>query len=56
MQCRGSIILTVNLLVMSMGLFCGTEVTIIQAGHATMSWTEQGVIDDLGEEDRSVAG
>ena len=48
MQFRQSIILTVALLVMSLGLFHRAEATTIDAGHATVSWTGQGVIDDLG--------
>ena len=52
MRFRQSIILTVTLLVMSMGFFCGAEAKTIEAGHATVSWTGQGVIDDLGDGDR----
>ena len=56
MRFRQSIIPTVALLVMSMGLFCGAEAKTIEAGHATMSWTGQGVIDDLGDGDRIFRG
>ena len=56
MQFRQSIILTVTLLVMSLGFFCGAEATTIKAGHATVSWTGQGVIDDLGDGDRIFRG
>ena len=56
MQFRQSIILTVTLLVMTLGLFCGAEAKTIEAGHATMSWTGQGVIDDLGDGDRIFRG
>ena len=56
MRFRQSIIPTVTLLVMSMGLFCGAEAKTIEAGHATVSWTGQGVIDDLGDGDRIFRG
>src|SRR3954454_15621083 len=56
MQFRQSIILTFALLVMSMGLFYGAEATTIDAAHATVSWTGQGVIDDLGDGDRIFRG
>ena len=52
MRFRQSIILTVTLLVVSLGLFGRAEATTIEAGHATVSWTGQGVIDDLGDGDR----
>jgi len=51
-----SIILTVALLVMSQGLFCRAEATTIDGGHATVSWTGQGVIDDMGDGDRVFRG
>jgi len=38
MRFRQSIIPTVTLLVMSMGLICGAEAKTIEAGHATVSW------------------
>lgn len=56
MQFRQSIIPTVALLIMSMGLFCGAEAKTIEAGHATVSWTGQGVIDDLGDGERIFSG
>ena len=56
MRFRQSIIPTVTLLVMSMGLFCVAEATTIQAGHATVSWTGQGIIDNLGDGDRIFRG
>ena len=56
MQFRQSIISTVALLVMSLGIFCGAEAKTIEAGHATVSWTGQGVIDDLGDGDRIFRG
>jgi len=56
MQFRQTIISTVTLLVMSLGLLCGAEATTIDAGHATMSWTGQGVIDDLGDGERIFSG
>ncbi|MBK5281128.1 MAG: hypothetical protein JJE16_03455 [Nitrospiraceae bacterium] len=56
MQFRQSIILTVAFFVMSIGLFCGAEAKTIEAGHATMSWTGQGVVDDLGDGDRIFRG
>ena len=56
MQFRQTILSTVTLLVMSLGLFCRAEATTIDAGHATVSWTGQGVIDDLGEGDRVFRG
>jgi hypothetical protein len=56
MQFRQSIIPIVTFLVMSLGLFCGAEAKTIEAGHATVSWTGQGVIDDLGDGDRIFRG
>ena len=56
MRFRQSIIPTVTLLVMSMGLFCGAEGKTIEAGHATVSWKGKGVIDDLGDGDRVFRG
>ena len=56
MRLRQSLILTVALLVMSLGLFCGAEATTIESGHATVSWTGQGIIDDLGDGDRIFRG
>lgn len=56
MRFRQAIILTVTLLIMSMGLFCGTEAKTIEAGHATASWTGKGVIEDLGDGDRAFSG
>jgi len=51
-----SIVPTVTLLVMSVGLFCGAEAKTIEAGHATVSWKGKGVIDDLGDGDRVFSG
>lgn len=56
MRFRHSIIPMVTFLVMSLGLFCGAEATTIEAGHGTVSWTGQGVIDDLGDGDRVFRG
>jgi hypothetical protein len=56
MQFRQFIILTVALLVMSLGLFCRAKAATFDAGHATVSWTGQGVIDDLGDGDRIFRG
>ena len=50
------IILTITLLVMSMGLFCGAEAKTIEAGHGTVTWTGQGVVYDLGNGDRIFSG
>ena len=38
MRFRPSIILTITLLVLSMGLFYEAEAKTIEAGHATVSW------------------
>jgi len=56
MQFRRLIIPTVTLLVVSLGLFSGAEAKTIEAGHATVSWTGQGVIDDLGDGDKIFRG
>ena len=56
MRFRQSIVQTVTLLVMSVGLFCGAEAKTIEAGHATVSWKGKGVIDDLGDGDRVFRG
>ena len=56
MQFRQSIISTVALLVMSLGIFCGAEAKTIEAGHATVSWKGQGVIEDLGDGYRVFSG
>jgi len=56
MQFKQSIILPVAVLVMSIGVFCGAEAKTIDAGHGTVSWTGQGVIDDLGDGDRVFRG
>lgn len=47
---------TVTLLVMSMGLLGAVEATTVKAGHATVSWTGQGVIEDWGDGDRIFRG
>jgi hypothetical protein len=57
MRFRQSIMLTVTLLAMSMGLFCGAEAKTIEAGHATVSWKGMGVFDDLlGDGDKVFSG
>jgi hypothetical protein len=56
MRFRHSIVLMVTFLVMSTGLFCGAEAKTIEAGHGTVSWTGQGVIDDLGDGERIFRG
>jgi len=53
---RRSIIPTIFLLVMSMGTFYESEAKTIKAGHATVSWKGQGVIDDLGDGYRAFSG
>ena len=56
MRFRPSIILTITLLVLSMGLFYEAEAKTIEAGHATVSWKGKGVIDDLGDGDKVFSG
>ena len=56
MRFRHSIIPMVTFLVVSIGFFCGAEAKTIEAGHATVSWTGQGVIDDLGDGERIFSG
>ena len=56
MRFRHFILPMVTFLLMSIGLFGGAEATTIDAGHATVSWTGQGVIDDLGGGDRIFRG
>ena len=56
MQFRSFIIPTVALLVMGLGIFCGAEAKTIEAGHATVSWKGQGVIEDLGDGYRVFSG
>jgi hypothetical protein len=51
-----SIIPIVTFLLVSIGLVWGAEAKSIEAGHATVSWTGQGVIDDLGDGDRIFRG
>jgi hypothetical protein len=41
---------------MSMGLFGWAEAKSIEAGHATVSWKGNGVVDDLGDGDRVFSG
>jgi hypothetical protein len=41
---------------MIMGLFCGAEEKIVEAGHVTLRWTRTDVIDDLGHGDRVLSG
>jgi len=56
MRFRHSILPMVTVLVMSIGLLCRAEATTIDAGHATVSWTGQGVINNLGDGDRIFSG
>jgi hypothetical protein len=56
MRFRPSFILTITLLVLSMGLFYEAEAKTIDAGHATVSWKGKGVIDDLGDGGRVFSG
>ena len=56
MRFRRSIMSAVFLLVMSMGLFYEAEAKTVAAGHATVSWKGQGVIDDLGDGYRAFSG
>ena len=56
MQFRHFINLTITLFSLSMGIFYNAEAATIDAGHATMSWTGQGVIDDLGDGERVFKG
>jgi hypothetical protein len=56
MRFKRSIIPTVFLLVMSMGLFYEAEAKTVAAGHATVSWKGKGVIDDLGDGNRVFGG
>ena len=56
MQFRHFINLTITLFILSMGIFYNAEAATIDAGHATMSWTGQGVIADLGDGERVFKG
>jgi hypothetical protein len=56
MRFRPSIILTITLCILSMGLFYEAEAKTIDAGHATVSWKGKGVIDDLGDGDKVFSG
>jgi hypothetical protein len=56
MRFRRSIMSAVFLIVMSMGLFYEAEAKTVAAGHATVSWKGQGVIDDLGDGYRAFSG
>jgi hypothetical protein len=56
MRFRPSIIPTITLLILSMGLFYEAEAKTIDAGHATVSWKGKGVIDDLGDGDKVFSG
>ena len=56
MRFRRSIIPTVFLLGISMGLFYEAEAKTVAAGHATVSWKGKGVIDDLGDGNRVFGG
>ena len=56
MRIKQSIILTIALFVMSMGPFGWAEAKRIEAGHATVSWKGNGVVDDLGDGDRIFSG
>ena len=56
MRFRPSIILTITLLILSVGFFYETEAKTIEAGHATVSWKGKGVIEDLGDGGRVFSG
>jgi hypothetical protein len=56
MRFRPSLILTITLLVLSMGLFYESEAKTVDAGHATVSWKGKGVIEDLGDGGRFFSG
>ena len=56
MRFRYSVIPMVTFLAVSVGLFSTAEAGTVEAGHATVSWTGQGVIDDLGNGDRIFRG
>jgi hypothetical protein len=56
MRFRPSIILTITLFVLSMGVFYEAEAKTIEAGHATVSWKGKGVIEDLGNGDKVFSG
>jgi hypothetical protein len=56
MRLKQSIITTVTLIIMVVGLFCKTEAITIEAGHATVSWKGKGMVDDLGNGDRVFSG
>ena len=46
MRFRPSIILTITLLVLSVGLFYEAEAKTIEAGHATVSWKGKRTLAD----------
>ena len=52
MRFRPSIILTITLFVLSMGVCYEAEAKTIDAGHATVSWKGKGLIDYPGDGDR----
>ena len=56
MRFRQTIIPTITLLAMSVGLFDWAEAKTIEAGHATVSWKGKGVVEDLGNGDRIFSG
>jgi len=56
MRFRYSFTMMATFLAISLGLFWGAEAATIHAGHATMSWTGQGVIDTLSNGDRIFSG
>ena len=56
MRFRHSITMMGIFLVLSLSLFWGAEAATIDAGHATVSWTGEGVIDNLGNGDRIFRG
>ena len=56
MRFRHSITMMATFLAVSLGLFWGAEAATINAGHATMSWTGEGVIDKLSNGDRIFGG
>jgi hypothetical protein len=56
MRFRQSINTIIILLIMSLGLFGWAEAKRIEAGHATVSWKGNGVVEDLGDGDRIFSG
>ena len=56
MRFRLSIILTITLFALSMGVFYESEAKTIEAGDATVSWKGTGVIEDLENGDKVFSG